>query len=101
MKDVIERLQGRDGRPAGEARAHAAGHFFKPEAAALQHHQRLNFGVLEWKATAEDAERLAVDTDKTGSRVVDWLTQDRPQHDAKEADSESAYETAVLAIAVK
>src|ERR1035437_379955 len=90
VDDVVERPESGDGRAAGGARAHLAGHLFETEAAALQDHQGFNLGILEGETAAEDVQREAIDAHETGGGIVHLLAQYRPQQEAKKADPERA-----------
>src|ERR1019366_1444897 len=87
---VVEGLESGDGRSAGGAGAHVAGHLFEAEAAALQDDECLNFRVFQWETLAEDLQGAAVDADETGGGIAHGLAEDGPQHEAKEADTEGA-----------
>ena len=87
---VVERLQGRDGRAPGGARAHLTGHLLEPETAALQYHEGFDLGIFERKTVAEHVQREPVDAHETGRGIVHLFAQNRPQHQAKEADPQRA-----------
>src|ERR1035441_8312189 len=90
VDDGVERFEGRNGRAAGGARAHRAGHLFETETAALQHHEGFNLGVFQRETLAEHVQRALVDAHEAGGGIVHLLAQNRPQHQAKKADSERA-----------
>src|SRR5579871_781177 len=101
VKDVIQRFHCSNGRAAGQAGTHRAGDFDEAEAAALQHNQRLDFRIFEWKAFAEDAEGLPVHADEAGSRVKHGPAEDRAQHQPEEADAQPANPAGMPVVAVE
>src|SRR5580704_4362702 len=79
---------------------HLAWNLEKAKALALQHHQRFDLRILEWKALAEYLQGIAVHPHKTGGRVVHGFSQNRAEHHAEKADAQAADRARARAVPV-